>query len=279
MLEHTRAVRGRNSTEFWRDYVAVGSFAGQEEQVARMTDYLCRVAIDYFERVLVDPTALDPEVLRREYLEPTANPAVPVPLNDLMFATFCLAFMDIIVRMTGWLTKHVHHWDRLMVVFSGQSGRPTAGLTWGSNNACHLLWAASASELLPEQVYIAPYAPSFEAGMENDPVQMSELERQYRRLWLNTRASVEVSRLMFPGHGSVAQVETELRMSDMPPLASISDRAGMAARLRRIMEDPTQLLSNSVADILIDQLRANGNRPELLEIPGFTHVEYPSIVR
>ncbi|MCY1302228.1 hypothetical protein D9M70_518740 [compost metagenome] len=237
------------------------------------------MSIDYLERVLRDPAALDPEVLRQEYLEPTANPAVPVPLNDLMFATFCLAFTDIIVRITGWLREHVRHWDRLMVVFSGQSGRPTAGLTWGSNNACHLIWAASDGAIQPEQVYLAPYAPAFEAGMEDDPAQMAELEQQYRKLWLNTRASVEVSRLMFPGHGSLEQDAAALRMSDMPPLNSIDDRAGMAARLRRIMEDPTQLLSNSVADILIDQLRANGNRPELLELPGFTHIEYPAIER
>ncbi|MDH4560921.1 DUF5624 domain-containing protein [Pseudomonas sp. BN411] len=279
LLQRTRDVRERNSTAFWRDYVAVGSFAGQEEQVTRMTDYLCRVSIDYLERVLRDPAALDPEILRQEYLEPTANPAVPVPLNDLMFATFCLAFMDIIVRITGWLQEHVYQWDRLMVVLSGQSGRPTAGLTWGSNNGCHLIWAASDGAIQPEQVYLAPYAPAFEAGMEDDPAKMAELEQQYRKLWLNTRASVEVSRLMFPGHGSLEQDAAALRMSDMPPLKSIDDRAGMAARLRRIMEDPTQLLSNSVADILIDQLRANGNRPELLEIPGFTHIEYPAIER
>lgn len=279
LLQRTLEVRARNSSAFWRDYVAVGSFAGQEEQVARMTDYLCRVSIDYLQRVLRDPTALDPEVLRQEYLEPTANPAVPVPLNHLMFATFCLAFMDVIVRITGWLREHVSHWERLMVVLSGQSGRPTAGLTWGSNNACHLIWAASDGVVGPEQVYLAPYAPAFEAGMEADPAKMAELETQYRKLWLNTRASVEVSRLMFPGHGSMETRAEALRMSDMPALANREDSAGMAARLRRIMEDPTQLLSNSVADLLIDQLRANGNRPELLEIPGFTHIEYPPIER
>ena len=33
-------------------------------------------------------------------------------------------------------------------------------------------------------------------------------------------------------------------------------------RLRRIMEDPSQLLSNCVADHIVDQLQANGNRPD-----------------
>jgi hypothetical protein len=47
------------------------------------------------------------------------------------------------------------------------------------------------------------------------------------------------------------------------------------ARLRRIMEDPSQLLSNCVADYIVDQLHSNGNQPQKVEIPGFTNVSYP----
>jgi len=43
--------------------------------------------------------------------------------------------------------------------------------------------------------------------------------------------------------------------------------------LRRIMEDPQQLLSNCVADY-IDELRRCNYRPEDVQIPGFTNVEY-----
>jgi hypothetical protein len=276
-LQQTLAVRARNSAAFWRDDVAVGSFKGLEEQVARMVDYLCRVSIDYLERILRDPAALTMEVLRQEYLEPLDNPHVPVPLNDLMFATFCLAYMDITVRIGGWLKEHVQQWSQLMVLVSGQSGRPTAGLTWGSNNICHLIWSVSDGVLKPEQLYLAPYAPHFDASLADDPLLLKEREIQYRSLWLNTRASVETSRLMFPGHGSLSQDAGALRMSDMPPLASAHDRAGMAARLRRIMEDPTQLLSNSVSDLLIDQLHSHGNRPQNLEIPGFSGIEFPPL--
>jgi hypothetical protein len=41
------------------------------------------------------------------------------------------------------------------------------------------------------------------------------------------------------------------------------------------MEDPTQLLANSVAPYIIDQLCDSGNRPEEVVIPGFTDVAYP----
>jgi hypothetical protein len=61
----------------------------------------------------------------------------------------------------------------------------------------------------------------------------------------------------------------------MPPITSVNDRDATTARLRRIMEDPTQLLSNCVADYIVDQLQDNGNRPDRVEIPGFTNVTYP----
>jgi hypothetical protein len=61
----------------------------------------------------------------------------------------------------------------------------------------------------------------------------------------------------------------------MPPIRSVDDREATVARLRRIMEDPSQLLSNCVADYIVDQLHSNGNQPQKVEIPGFTNVSYP----
>jgi hypothetical protein len=53
--------------------------------------------------------------------------------------------------------------------------------------------------------------------------------------------------------------------------------AGAAiTRLRFVMEDPTQLLSNSVAHFVIDQLCEHNNQPELVVIPGFSKVSYPT---
>jgi len=40
------------------------------------------------------------------------------------------------------------------------------------------------------------------------------------------------------------------------------------------VEDPQQLLSNCVADYVVDELRRNGNRPEAVPVPGFTNVSF-----
>jgi hypothetical protein len=62
----------------------------------------------------------------------------------------------------------------------------------------------------------------------------------------------------------------------MPRLRSPDDRMTAITRLRFVMEDPTQLLSNSVAHFVIDQLSEHDNRPEDVVIPGFSNVVYPS---
>ncbi|MDB4966247.1 MAG: hypothetical protein JWN44_1936, partial [Myxococcales bacterium] len=61
---------------------------------------------------------------------------------------------------------------------------------------------------------------------------------------------------------------------DMAPIASSDDRDACISRLRRIMEDPTQLLSNCVADYVVEALRANGNDPRAVQVPGFSNVDY-----
>jgi hypothetical protein len=61
----------------------------------------------------------------------------------------------------------------------------------------------------------------------------------------------------------------------MPRLRYPDDRVTAITRLRFVMEDPTQLLSNSVAHFVIDQLCEHNNQPERVVIPGFSSVSYP----
>ncbi|WP_375509194.1 hypothetical protein, partial [uncultured Caballeronia sp.] len=196
-----------------------------------------------------------------------------IPMNDVMFATFGLAYLDIVFRIANWLRAQALDWTRVMVLVSGQSGRPTAGVTWASNNMCHLMWRASGRVLVPEKLLVAPHAPSFSVANLPDEAGLADLERTYRYLWQNTRSSIEVARQLFPTQAAYRFEPSPAER--MPVLNSVDDRDATTARLRRIMEDPSQLLSNCVADYIIDQLHDNGNKPSLVQIPGFTNVTYP----
>ena len=280
-IDHTRSI---NTEEIWRNEIAVPALAGYESKIADMVDYSCRVTRDFLVAGLADDSLMNFTHLRANYLEPRDSAEVPVPINDMMVATFALAFLDIGYRMIRWLREHIVDWERLMVMLSGRSGRPTAGLTWASNSMCHLIWRASGQQLSAERLYIAPHAPSLVLADIQDEEHLRKLSTEFREIWNNTRASVEMARAMFEGFPSF---EIAIRtppalpltatsvLHEMPSLRSPDDRFTAIARLRVVMEDPGQLLANSVASYVVDQLCACDNRPGEVVIPGFTNVSYP----
>jgi Domain of unknown function (DUF5624) len=274
LLDQIDRTRRINTNSLWQREISVPALAGLESKIVDMIDYTCAVTSAFLAAGLDDESLMNFEHLRQQYLEPVASAAVPVPINDVMVATFALAFLDIGHRMIRWMREHVIDWAGLMVMLSGRSGRPTAGLTWASNNMCHLLWKASGERLLPERVYIAPHAPSLILADIRNEDQLRKLNSEFRGIWNNTRASVELARGMFDGYPAF-EAAMNSAGNEMPPLRSPDDRFTAITRLRFVMEDPAQLLANSVAPYIVDQLCACGNRPAEVVIPGFTHVTYP----
>jgi hypothetical protein len=271
IVAHAEATRAANSEAMWRDHVALSAFAAVEAKIAAMIEHTLAFSADYGRAALRDDRRLDWPALRADYLERRAT-ARSGSMNDVMFATFCLAYVDIAFRIGNWLRDRRIDWKEAMVLVSGQSGRPTAGVTWSTNNMCNLVWQASGQRLPAERLYVAPHAPGFSVADLPDGARLVELEQTYRRIWCHTRASVEVSRAMFP-----LSQRFEFRPEaahDMAPIASSDDRDACISRLRRIMEDPTQLLSNCVADYVVEALRANGNDPRAVQVPGFSNVDY-----
>ena len=274
LLDQIESTRRINTKSLWQQEISVPALAGLESKIVDMIDYTCAVTSAFLAAGLDDESLMNFEYLRRRYLEPAASAAVPVPINDVMVATFALAFLDIGHRMIRWVREHVADWGRLMVLLSGRSGRPTAGLTWAGNNMCHLLWKASGERLSPERVYIAPHAPSLVLADIGHEDQLRKLNSEFRGIWNNTRASVELARGMFDGFPAF-EAAMHPAGNQMPPLHSPDDRFTAITRLRFVMEDPAQLLANSVAPYIVDQLCACGNRPAEVVIPGFTRVNYP----
>lgn len=276
-------VRGINTESYWKDVVAVEAWRGYETGIADLVDYSCALTTSFLAGCLADESRMTFEHLRQSYLDPVGNPDIAVPINDMMVATFALAYLDIAHRMVRWLRAQEFDWSKLMVLLSGRSGRPTAGLTWATNNNCHLLWRASAEKLPPENLHIAPHGPSFGLSDLNDSARMGELEGQFRDIFLHLRANIDMARLMFEGYPAFLKsieeppvIEPGTRsLRAMPRLRAPDDRVTAITRLRFVMEDPSQLLSNSVAHFIIDQLCEHGNKPAQVVIPGFSNVTYP----
>jgi hypothetical protein len=284
MIARADRVRSINDTSYWEKVVAVEAYRGYESKIADMVDYTCRASSEFMRTCLADERLMTFQHLRASLLDPIDSAAVPVPLNDVMVATFTLAFLDIAHRMIRWLRSQNFNWPQLMILLSGKSGRPSAGLTWQTNNNCHLLWQASERRISPENLQITPHGPSFALSDLHDSLRVAEIERQVRDVFLHLRANIDLARMMFDGYPAfVKNIEeppvveaTTKSLHAMPRLRSPDDRLTAITRLRFVMEDPAQLLSNSVAHFVIDQLCENNNRPDSVVIPGFSNVSYPA---
>jgi hypothetical protein len=284
IIDRSDQVRSVNDTHYWQQKVAVEAYRGYESKIADMVDYACRVSSRFMRTCLADERLMTFENLRQNFLDPIDSTAVPVALNDVMVATFTLTFLDIAHRMIRWLRSQNFDWRTLMVLLSGKSGRPSAGLTWQTNNNCHLLWRASEEGISAENVQITPHGPTLALCDLRDPTRVTEMEGQVREVFLQLRANTELARAMFEGYPAFAKSIEESPVIEpmtkslhaMPRLRSPDDRFTAITRLRFVMEDPTQLLSNSVAHFVIDQLCAHHNQPERVVIPGFSKVSYPT---
>jgi len=284
LISRAAQVRSINDTGYWQQVVAVLAYQGYEQKIADMVDYACRASSRFMQECLDDERLMTFQNLRRNFLDPVGNPAIPVPMNDVMVATFALAFLDIAHRIIRWLRSQHFDWGKLMVLLSGKSGRPSAGLTWQTNNNCHLLWRASQERILPEHVQITPHGPSLVLSDLNDPTRCARIETQARELFLHLRANIDLARMMFDGYPAFEKSVDEppvigaatKKLHAMPRLRSPDDRVSAITRLRFVLEDPTQLLSNSVAHFVIDQLCEHGNQPGRVSIPGFSSVSYPA---
>ncbi|WP_217561428.1 DUF5624 domain-containing protein [Streptomyces sp. GbtcB6] len=285
MLRSVERSRAANSATLWRETIAVEAYRGREQAIADMIDYSCAVTARYLRTALADETYLNSRTLREDYLEGGPGADLPVPVNQMMIATFFLAGMDISHRMLCWFAAQKIDWDRAMVVIAGRQGRPTAGVTWNTSSVATMILGASEYRLPLERVYLAPHAPTFATPVGGDLTEVAAMEEPLRRIWFNTRATVELGEVMFHGYPRYApeQLATPdvadsavTDISEMPVIHGPDDWRAMTTRLRMVLEDPRQLLSGCVTDFAVRQLVEAGNDPAEVVVPGLDAVTYPT---
>ncbi|MBA4861112.1 DUF5624 domain-containing protein [Streptomyces sp. PSKA54] len=284
LLTEVRRSREANSAELWRDTIAVETYRGREQAIADMADYTFAVTDGFLSAALEDETRLNAAALRTDYLEKgTAEGHGTV--NHMMIATFFLTGLDISRRIIHWFREQQIDWSRAMVVIAGKQGRPTAGVTWNTSSVATMLLGASGYQLPLERLYMAPHAPTFTTPLDGDLSKVAALEQPLRQIWSNTRATVELGDLMFPGlpcyaPGRLAVPDISdpsvTEISEMPVIHGPDDWRAMTTRLRMVMEDPRQLLSGSVTDYAVSQLVAADNNPAKVTVPGLDNVTYPT---
>lgn len=271
-------VRGENCLALWRDQIGAEAWQSRIADIVDLVDYACGLTETCLSAILDDPAKRNFEGLRRDYLE-----AEPIPFNAVMTATFALVALDLGYRMTTWLQGRTIDWRNALVLVTGLAGRATAGLALETNNMAHLLVTASRGDLALEQIYIAPSVAAFDSAEPGDSSYWREREAEYRDLWCNVRVNAELAAQMFDGYPAFRlEVPPQpmvtpqtASVSHMPAVTSPDDMFAWVSRVRYALEDSRELLSNCVANAVIDLLDQAGNRPDKVPIPGLTGIAYP----
>jgi hypothetical protein len=193
--------------------------------------------------------------------------------------------MDIAHRLIGWFDGVGIDWERALVIFAGQAGRPTAGVTEESHSIAGVVRAVSRGRLAAERMFIAPHAPVFPPfdPATGDTAPAAAFEGGYRRLWAGLRATCELGGEMFAGYprfaaataGQVTVGPGSTSVPAKPAVAGPGDWLALVTRLRVVMEDPRQLLSGAVTDYVSSELVRHANDPAAVTVPGLDGEPYP----
>jgi len=281
-LEHLVAARRSHTPEFWTSELKSESYAGREQAIADMIDYALAVSIRYLRRALSEPGYLSAKTLRSDYLEGPGTD-LPVPFNHVIVGTFSLVGLDSVRSILRWVDALSIDWANAYAMIAGRQGRPTSGVTKGTNVMARILHFASRGQLKSENLLVAPHAPTFVTPTGPDDLdEVVRLEDPLRWMLARVVAGVELAPIMYesspryeePSMFGPAMVPGTETLSELPPIPGPDAWDVMYARLRLSLEDPRQLLASGVADYVAEQLAAGVG--DALVVPGVDNEPYPA---
>lgn len=272
LVQAITAVQAVNTTEFWSG-LGVAVWAPNLAAIQRLVAYACDLALDFLDRLQNDPGQRTYDALVSQFLD-SRRDAFPVPYDQVMIATFCLTGLTGTCSALAFFAQHPLDWRKAFVVLTGGNGGPAAALTRCTNHFVDLLAFVSKGALDPGRTFLLPMTVD-----PADPTLETTLRGQVATLYGRAQLAAD----MFPDYPRFrpaacpeSSVDRSTQTVSFPPRAASADELfAFVARLRFMMEDPTQLLSSTVAVYLLDQLKA-GVAPEAIAIPGLAAFQHAS---
>lgn len=278
LVEQLEAVQQANTVAFWAD-LGVAAWVHHLDAIQRLVAYACDLSLNCLDALRADPAKRTFHALVQDFLE-VRSERFPVPFDHVMIATFCLTALNGVGGTLAFLQSLPIDWDRALVIFAGMTGGATAALNRCTNHLQDVLYVASGGAVRQERVYTNPFAPVPSASTTD----WASIEGQLRGFWGTTYARTQLAGHLFPRYprfvpadcASTVVTPATRTVSAPPRLTTAEDLFSFVARLRFVMEDPTQLLSGCVASYVLGQL-ALGIAPAEVAVPGLTGVSYPPV--
>jgi hypothetical protein len=266
---HVAQVRALNqrATSNWLDQLDQPAWSTRKAQIRNMVDYACARTLNFIES-LGNGDNFTVAGVNDDFFNGTSA-RYPIPFVNVMIGTFMLEALRGAADVHGSLSRLKLDWPRAMVLVSSRAGsNVSSGLTEGTNWLVLFLKAASGFTLPDDRIKIVPYA---EMRPSLGQPQLAAADRDYyvQRVWGPLFYRKVVSDQVFAGIPTIY-------LPDRPPLPGdyVVTPAGaidqFMMRMKHSLRDAREMLSNTVAFWMVQELASKSWNPGAVDIPGLT---------
>ena len=266
---HVAEVRALNlsTRDNWLDRLDQPAWRTRTAEIRAMIDYACARTLDYIGG-LGDGSGFTVGGVNDDLFDGTSA-AFPIPFRNVMIATFMLDALRGASGVQAMLAGLGLDWPGAMVLVASRAGsNVSSGLTDGTNWLVAFLRAASGFTLPDERIEIVPYA-EVRASLGQPQLAPADLQYYVQKVWgplfyrrlVSDRVLARIPTIYLPGR---------------PPLPGDPGTTPAAAidqfmiRLKHSLRDPREMLSNTVAFWMVQELADKKWDPAAVDIPGLT---------
>jgi uncharacterized protein DUF5624 len=266
---HTTQVRALNqrATDNWLDLLNQPAWSAHKAQIRDMVDYACARTLNYIDS-LGDGDGFTVTNVNDVFFNGTSA-EYPIPFVNVMIGTFMLEALRGATDVRDALARLKLDWPRAMVLVSSRAGtNVSSGLTEGTNWLVFFLKAASGFTLPDDRIKIVPYA-EVRPSLGQAQLAPADLGYYVQRVWGPLFYRKVVSDQVF------ASIPT-IYLPDRPPLPGdyFVTKAGaidqFMIRMKHSLRDAREMLSNTVAFWMVQELANKSWNAAVVDIPGLT---------
>ena len=265
-VAEVRAVNLR-AADNWLDRLDQPAWRTHKAEIRSMIDYACARTLDYL-GALGDGERLTVAAVNDEFFDGTSA-AYPIPFRNIMIATFMLDTLRTVSETQLLLAKLKLDWSSAMVLVSSRAGgNVSSGLTDGTNWLVTFLQAVSGSSLPDNRIMIVPYA-DVRPSLGHPKLTPADLDYYVKRVWGQLFYRRLVADRVFAAIPTIYLPQRPQLPGDpsVTPAAAIDQ---FMIRLKHSLRDPREMLSNTVAFWMVEELANKKWDPAAVDIPGLT---------
>jgi Domain of unknown function (DUF5624) len=266
---HVAQVRmfNQRATNNWLDLLNQPAWSARKAQIRDMVDYACARTLHYIDS-LGNGDSFTVAGVNDDFFNGTSA-LYPIPFVNVMIGTFMLEALRGAADVHVALARLKLDWPHAMVLVSSRAGtNVSSGLTEGTNWLVSFLKAASGFTLPDDRIKIVPYA-EIRPSLGQAQLAPADLSYYVQRVWGPLFYRKVVSDQVFAGMPTIY-------LPDRPPLPgdySVTQAGAIdqfMIRMKHSLRDAREMLSNTVAFWIVQELANKNWDPSAVDLPGLT---------